>query len=571
MKRTLFKYLLVLIVLAVNFFVYRQSLIESFQSWRGKNLVAEVKRGKLWGNFDQLRSEAIEYWGWSAKDKIDLSLEPGNQGLATYQFTKPESARVTILQLGLGKPNGSKNKVSVSTDNANWTTVKENQLLHLVPLDLTPLVAETNQFWVKIEASNDSSSETGVFLYDFYLMFYDHDFKLPNLPLMLATIIIPLLIIFRPNKKLAIKLLLLLAVFELSLYLAGNHLYKNRFHSFDSDVICLTQAVSKIQSLEFKQALVENYCGNKESLNPLFIVSSWKVFGWGSEIGLRFWSFIFHLLTVVLVFDYGRKIGSFVTGLVAALFVGTHQYLVELSIRGLRDSAFTFIVLLFVYLLWETDWKKWRYRIGLFLAGAFSIYLRLHSLIQLILVTGFMAVDQKQLTKGLLIGVMLVATAMPIIRHNLSVYGEWNYSEATHLRWNANVEFAGQVGFPSQEAVALNPFQGPKISTVDYFFKLHSLADLTGSTLVGIKKIFDDLYFRYLPQLWYVFIAGSILIFRNKRLRYIFILVFLLEIPHFFLVAKNLVEFRSMTQSLPFIGLTIGYIIDRLWTRLTRF
>jgi len=44
-----------------------------------------------------------------------------------------------------------------------------------------------------------------------------------------------------------------------------------------------------------------------------------------------------------------------------------------------------------------------------------------------------------------------------------------------------------------------------------------------------------------------------------------------LEIPHFFLTAKNLVEYRSMTQSLPFIGLTIGYIIDRLWQKLKRF
>ena len=133
-----------------------------------------------------------------------------------------------------------------------------------------------------------------------------------------------------------------------------------------------------------------------------------------------------------------------------------------------------------------------------------------------------------------------------------------------HWKWNANVEFAGRPGFPSKEEMTINPFQGPKISATTYFFKLHTLPDLIISSLAGVRKAFEDLYFR---DNWFglvLFIAGGYLMLRNKSLWYIPVLVFFLEIPHFFLVAKNLVEFRSMTHSLPLIALTIGFAIDKI-------
>ena len=37
---------------------------------------------------------------------------------------------------------------------------------------------------------------------------------------------------------------------------------------------------------------------------------------------------------------------------------------------------------------------------------------------------------------------------------------------------------------------------GPPISSFTYFFKLHSISDLIISTLTGIRKTFEDLYFK---------------------------------------------------------------------------
>ena len=137
-----------------------------------------------------------------------------------------------------------------------------------------------------------------------------------------------------------------------------------------------------------------------------------------------------------------------------------------------------------------------------------------------------------------------------------------------HLKWNSNVEFAGQPGFPSKESVALNPFQGPEISPATYFFKLHTFPDLAISTLGGVIKTFQYLYFKKNLIGFYLFIIGSYLIIKKKNLWYILFLVFFLELPHFFLASKNLVEYRSMTHSLPFIALVIGYALDQIIAKI---
>lgn len=557
------KILLLSLCLIINWLIYRGELKSAWLSFQGQNLISDVKLGKLWGNFDKLRTEAVEFSGWSAKDNIDLSLDPQTKGVAIYEFTQPEEARKIILQIALAKPSPGSNKISVSTDQNNWQTVGENKYYHLVPLDITKFIGNQDEFWVKIEANNEAlTGPPAIILYDLYLMFYRHPVNLPPLVLFFTSVFFPVLLIFWPGKKKAVKLCLFGLVIGLSLRLSLQNLAAYRYHSFDSDVICLTQEVPRFLSLDILPALLGNYCGNKESFNPLIIIGFWKVFGYGSEMAIRFSSLIFHWLTIIFVFYYGNKVISFAAGITAAGFVGSHPYLVELSARGLRDTAFTFIVLIFVFLLWETNLKKWRNLTAIFLTAVFSIYLRLHSLIQLTLLV--------LLRRSFGVIFLLGLISAPLIVNNLKTYGTWNYSEQMHLKWNANVEFAGKPGFPSKEAVTINPFQGPEISAMTYFFRFHTIPDLIISTVQGIRKTFSDLYFKNNNYGLILFIGGGWLMVRQKRLRYILILTFLLEVPHFFLVSKNLVEFRSMTQSLPFIGLTIGYIIDRLWKKLTR-
>lgn len=572
MKKILIKFILIVSVVLANFFIYRSSLIIAYNSYRGKNLVGEIKMGRRWTNFEKLKTEAIEFSGWSEQNRIDLSLDPKTKGVAIYEFEKPQNAKVTILQLGLSLPKSGGNLISLSTDQINWQTLKENQSLYRIPLEITSLIENRSRFWVKIEANN--SKESGVtetILYDFHLMFYGHKFIFPNIIIIFASTVIPILFILRPKIKKTIKVSLLLLVFAWGIYLAWNNLIAFSYHSFDSDVYCLMKEVPRFYSLSFPSNILSNYCGNKESGTLLILIGFWKLFGEGSEIGIRLSSLLFHLLTIIFVFIYGKKINSFITGFVASLFIATNPYLVELSGRGLRDSAFTFLTLTFVFLLFAVDLKKVVNKIWLAVIGMLAIYLRLHSLIQYLILAPVSLINGKNNLKNIIFCyLILIAVALPLINYNLKKYGVWNYSESMHLKWNTNVEFSGQPGFPSKEEERKNPYQGPEISTTTYFFKLHTVNDLIVSSTMGIIKTFKDLYFKKNLIGLILFILGSVLMLRNKHLVYIPILVFLLEIPHFFLVAKGLVEYRSMTQSFPLIGLTIGFSIDIILKKIKR-
>ena len=201
------KVILISLVLLLNFFIFRSRLEDSFNSMQGKNLVGEVKMGRRWRNFDKLRTEAVEYSGWSEEDKIDLSLDPQTQGLVVYEFTRPPGAQVAVLQLSLTHPDPGSNKVSISTNQQDWEMlVENNRFQHFAPpLDLNQYIANSEHFWIKIEATNkEVNGLPAVILYDFHLMHYQREIKMPPLILLGLFTFFPILFIIRPKKKIAI-------------------------------------------------------------------------------------------------------------------------------------------------------------------------------------------------------------------------------------------------------------------------------------------------------------------------------------------------------------------------------
>jgi len=233
----------------------------------------------------------------------------------------------------------------------------------------------------------------------------------------------------------------------------------------------------------------------------------------------------------------------------------------------------------FIYFLFATDLKLTRNKILLFLTGIFAIYIRFHSLIQFISIVPIFIIFKvikkglplkhyfkyfDSLKQSLFVIFSLLLIASPLILMSLKTYNTWNHSGKMYLKWNVNVEFAGQPGFPSKESERMNPYQGPEITPFTYFFKLHTIPDLVISSFKGVAKTFNGLYFKNNFFGFMLFLVGGWLMFKNKHFWYIPFLVFFLEIPHFFLVEKNLLEFRSMTHSLPFIALCIGFAVDRI-------
>lgn len=523
---------------------------------RGQNLIREDGASLNRGSFEKLRTEAVEYSGWSEKDKISLVLEPGVKGIAIYRYQKPLGTKVVTLESYFGRPNPGTNEMSVSSDNKNWQPIIQNSFMNEKPVEITDKILQSESFFVKIEANNQSPRDYSV-LQSLNLNYFKEPVYIPNILIAIVTFFLPIVFILRPS----FSKLLLIAVLLIGLYLSFSALNTYGYRSLDPDAICLKNAVFNVRDL--KTGFFGVFCV-KESAIVMIYLTFFKIFGHGSELAIRFSSVFFHLATIVLVFLYGKKIGSNIGATISSLLVASHPYLVSLSIRGVRDTAFTFAVLLFTYLFFETNLTFFKRKLQLIFSVFLLIYLRLHSLIQFIPVVIIFTLSKRVFWKeGIFALLTLILLSFPIILTNLKYYKTWNYSEQMHTRWNTNVEFQGKPGFPTVEEVTKQSFRGEPVSTYTYFFKLHTIEDLIISSFRGMIKTFRELYFlSYGYGIFLLFTFGSLLMIKSRALRYMPFLIFFLEIPHFFFVEKVLVEFRSLTHSIPFIALTIGYAVD---------
>lgn len=577
-KMTIIKILLVIVVILFNFLFYKSEII-SILSVRGPNLQKEDNYSANYATFNKLREDALEFSGWSEKDKIGLSLDPGGKGVALYRFQKPKNTKVIILEPYFDYPKIGRSNLSFSLDGEKWQTLVENKTIEQESINLTSLLKDREVFFIKFKAENnvqkDQDPSTSPILKNFTVLYFKKEIQIPNFSFILLSLFIPIFIILGglKNPRALFPFLLLISILSLGLHLSLEKLSQERYHSLDVDTVCLMNAVKNFQFSSLKNGILGNFCGTKESGIIIIYLLFYKIFGFGSELAVRFSGIFFHLLTIIIVFIYGRKVNSILTASVASFFIATHPYLVSLSIRGLRDTVFIVATTLFIYLLFEKDLRFLKNKFLIFLSAIFLIYLRLHSLIQLAFITLIFGFSKTLLFKSFVffkqavfLLTMLFLVSLPVILVNLKIYNTWNYSEMMHTRWNANVEFAGKPSFPSAESVARDPFQGKPVSTFDYFFRLHTPQDLIISSYKGMLKTFNDLYFPYNPKwlLFFIFIIGSVLMIKRKVFWYIPFLVFFLEIPLFFLAEKNLVESRSLTQSLPFIALILGFAIEKI-------
>jgi hypothetical protein len=75
----------------------------------------------------------------------------------------------------------------------------------------------------------------------------------------------------------------------------------------------------------------------------------------------------------------------------------------------------------------------------------------------------------------------------------LALHGDAGYDLERTVRWIANQEFAGQPGFPSAEAVARDPYAGPRLSPWEYYLGLHSADRLLWGSVRGLAKAVTNL------------------------------------------------------------------------------
>jgi len=134
-----------------------------------------------------------------------------------------------------------------------------------------------------------------------------------------------------------------------------NNLGASTIHDWDE----ARRAQNAFEILKTNEWIVLHYGGTpdlwnlKPPLGTWLIAISFKIFGF-NEFALRFWSALFGVLTVVIIYLFGLEIKNKYTGVFAALFLLTIPHFMEFhgARTGDLDSMVTFFIVLSLYLFY---------------------------------------------------------------------------------------------------------------------------------------------------------------------------------------------------------------------------
>lgn len=319
----------------------------------------------------------------------------------------------------------------------------------------------------------------------------------------------------------------------------------------------------------------------REPFFPLIAKAVFAVFG-SSDTHLRLVSLGASLLVIALTWRLGRRLLGEAWAWLPAAAVAFSVPLVVESGRGLRLEVEMVLLLLFADVAFANSRLQPfpRFVIAGSLAGLLlltrSSYLPgLTVLLILAAWRSDAALRSRALLGGLGISIM-VALYAPHVAALYRVHGDPFYDQAKLTRWLANVEFAGQPGFPTKEDVARNAFVGPRISFWEYIFKLHTPGEIATGFIRGFGKILFHMDMIGYPVAverlvgirlgwmdWLVRLLGwaAILLILRRQEVWLPIAVIVLTLPVAFPYDRGVIEkYRLTLMVFPFFVCGIGLL-----------
>lgn len=232
----------------------------------------------------------------------------------------------------------------------------------------------------------------------------------------------------------------------------------------------------------------------------VWVVKLWLgMAGWNAP-AMRLLTVLCSMLVIWLAYRLFRDYtGRTALGVLVAWLLADHDYLIQLSVRGLREEACTAALLAVSYVVFvrpRTCSLAWQ-AAGLALAGAAAQLLRFTSvaiLLPLLAWWGWRAGDRHgRYSAGVLL--VIAAVSLPHLLHNHWMFGDPLYSVNRHVAWFRNYETVVQKGracdgCPSEAEWAANPYGGPPITALEYVFGQHGWREILADTLEGYRRLY---------------------------------------------------------------------------------
>jgi 4-amino-4-deoxy-L-arabinose transferase-like glycosyltransferase len=429
-----------------------------------------------------------------------LQLPPGKSGKLILSFSK-ESSQGVLLRVWFYGDRGEQrpNAIKISTDAGHtFTTVASNGNFIGSVFDLTPFVAQGSRFQLMFTADNRSPFTPAVLDKVEVITGATAEVRpaLPDLPRILAVFYLVFFICyaFLPNRAPArqwIAPILCAGIVLLAACLRWEELVRVSGTLLDPDARGYRELAEKMKFFS-----ANGFYSARFGMREPFFISAVKLFFMftcPSDTHLRMVSSVFSVVVVYLTYRVGREWFNEATGLIAACILAVHPYLIALSARGLREELFTTLLLLFIYcghIKPDLSPRARAVTCGV-LAGCLLLT-RFECLPLLFLTLAcYLILLRRQWNVRMAAAVLAVAIVLvlPHLYNTYTRYGDPFYAVNHHTRFYANIEFAGQPGFPTAEQIAQEGwYAGPRITPFEYYFKYHSLWQVAARSTMGFGR-----------------------------------------------------------------------------------
>lgn len=337
-----------------------------------------------------------------------------------------------------------------------------------------------------------------------------------------------------------------------------------------------------------------------EPFYPLAVKAFLSIIG-SSDLHLRFVSFFFSVLAVVLTYLVGRELfKNSAIAIIAMGLIAVNKYLIEHASLGLRaDLEICFLLTLFYFCYLKINvLKDWVWILISGVIGGYWLLIKVFNLPVILFIYGHSALSKKNqpLIKRFinfsLASLISAAIYSPYVFNMYKNSGKIYAYSSDYVTHSANVEFAGQLGFPRD-----------KVGLSEYFLKLHTAAQIASYHLIGIFGVsyfLSEEIFNIIQEqnhLMKIFISDkikgllnypvltlkvafflSLLLFSillclfNRNFRVVIYVIYLANFASLFLFGVNVIKrvglletHRVIFHVLPFVAFAIAFSVYKIY------
>lgn len=445
--------------------------------------------------FGRFESEGFVHCASGAFTDAGWCLPPGTQGTLRYTVPTPPGAKGMLARMNFYKKQpGAHATLRIWREGGGEPFVFRDVYFADTRLDLSSVLDQPGgDVVLSFEGENPGPQPDAVVQYFELRLFAQPPPAPPSKALMgLAVFALGLCALPLVGGR---RLLPLWAIVTLGFLVRYHFLTQVLYLHLDFDTLGYHQLAHKMK-LFSETGFFSAQFGEREPLFLLVVKGALGLLG-DSETHVRLVSFFASLGVILMSERVGRRLFGLTLGLLAALMVAVSLPLARESVRGMRLEVELVLLLAFIEIAFLAKFRSiWVRAVLAGVLGGALTHMRATYLVGLSLpmLLAFASRKPRGWAAAALAFGLMAAILFPHRLNGYRLTGDWNWDK-NGRHW-ANLEFAGQPGYPSKQEAWAHPGgvgEKDKMDPFVYYFKLHTPWQIIEGNARGLWKLFRRL------------------------------------------------------------------------------